>query len=344
MSAQPVEPAAILSSVGLEVRQDMSDGSRSYTDPVTDEVYLSVTTAIGATTSKPWLTRWAAKLAAECAVDNLGVVQAIMDASGRDAAVDYLKGEAGRKRDEASGRGTWLHDIVEALVLDATLPEFPDDPVATAMADAFVDWHCEWNPTYLLSECTVANPSRGYAGTADLGVYLPALDRTFLLDTKTGANLDLHMPVQLAAYARATECWLPWGRKARMPQFDGIGILHVRPEGCKFIDVTDQAGDEAFGVFLRMLEQVAWRDRQPKHLGRVLYPPLPDGSQPPPLVEDVGGFPCAAILAAAGLVRVDHVADAGAEKLLSLSGIGPKKLDGIREALALLGLALDGDL
>lgn len=360
MTAAPEAPAptVVLTSVGVEVTNDDA-GSRWYADPYGDGLFASVTTIIGMNTSKPWLVPWGAKLAAEYAVERHELVAQMLACppeqqeeedklpetfkaerirKRRIAAIDHIKREGARRRDEAADKGTWVHDMVEALVLDAPLPPLP--PEVEPYADAFINWHIDFNPTYLMAEATVCNRRYGYAGTADIVAYLPTLDRTALIDAKSGANLDLEMPIQLSAYERAEEVWLPMGRRAPMPKVDMAAVLHLRPEGYKLIDVP--RGDEHFSAFLRMLELTNWRDGQRGRIGTVIYPPLPDGSQPPPLLEDID-FPCRKVLAEAGITRLDHVTAVTADKLLSLKGIGPAKLKDIRTCLAARELALFGD-
>lgn len=359
MTAQPAAPPAapdvILTSVGIEATTD-DHGSRWYADPYGDELFASVTTIIGMNTSKPWLVPWGAKLAAQYAVDRHDLIAAMLacppeeaeeeaklpDAfkaqrvrKRRDAAVDHIKREGAREREAARDRGTWVHDLVEALVLDAPVPDLPPD--VEPFADAFINWHIDFNPRYLMAEATVCNRTHGYAGTADIVAYLPGLDRTCLIDAKSGENLDLEMPIQLAAYERAEEVWLPMGRRAPMPKVDMCAVLHLRPEGYKLIEVP--RGGEHFSAFLRMAELTGWRDTQRGRIGTVIYPPLPDGTQPPPLLEDID-VPCRNILAEAGVTRLDHLAAMTSDKLLALKGIGKAKLQGIRECLEQRGYTL----
>ena len=324
MTAQPIARPTPMTSKGVEVRREGRDGSRYYADPSTEELYASVTTVISATTSKPWLADWTAKLASQCAVDNLELLPMLVDADGPDAAVDFLKGAARRRREEASERGTWVHDVVEALVLDTALPEMSEE--VQQYAEAFIDWCIEWEPVFLMSECAVANPARGHAGTLDLVCDLPALGKRFMIDVKSGQNLDAYMPVQMSAYRRSTEVWLPFGQKAPMLQVDACAVLHVRPGGAKLIEVD--AGPDEYAVFLRMLEVLDWKERQKGRMGRVLYFPLPDGSQPPALLEDLDLVPARAALATGGIHRIDQLADAAAdpERLLALKGFGPGAL------------------
>ncbi len=335
---------AVLTSRGIDVLRERPEGSRYYKDPGSDELLASVTTVIGATTSMPWLTPWAAKLAAEAAVGHYDLVGRLIAESGPEAAVEFVKGEAKRRREKASETGIWLHDVVEAIALDISLPELPDDVLP--FAEAFFEWCVEWSPRFLMSEATVAAPARGHAGTADLLVELPAFEGTpyegsWLLDAKSGANLSAWMPVQLEAYRRSTEVWLPRGQKVAMPSVDHVWVLHVRPGGCKLICVDAQAGDSAYHAFLRMLELLDWKDSQGGRMGRVLYLPDENGQQPPPLLEDLGDVPARAALSKTGVYRLDQLAELDVERLQAISGVGPKSVLDVRAFLRSRGLPVD---
>lgn len=358
MTAQTVAPEApyVMTSKGVEVRQpDGHDGSRWYVDPETGDLLASVTTCISACTSKPWLVAWGAKLAAETAVDEHVQIDALLaprpsDAELSDAqrvevgrerrrgAVDYLKGAAARKREAASERGTFGHDVVEALVLDQPIPDVPDD--VKPYLDSFIDFWCDFDPKPFMSEATVADRTAGWAGTLDLGVYFPTLGHSAVIDVKTGANLDVWMRVQLAAYRRAKIVFLPLGRVAPMPKTDRAYVLHLMPDGYKLIDVTEV--DDEYELFLAMLRQTRWADAQRKRIGTVIYPPLADGSQPSPLIEDVDGIPAATKLTAAGVERVDDLFRFTARELLMLPGVGPGAIRALPDVCAQWSQTIDG--
>lgn len=356
-TSPPVERPYVMTSKGVEVRQpDGAEGSRWYVDPETGDLLASVTTAISACTSKPWLTLWAAKLAAEAAVDEHALLaemlrprdsdsewseaqRAELHRERRQGAIEYLKGAAARKREHASERGTWVHDVVEALVLDQPIPEMRED--VKAYVDQFVDWWCDFSPVPFMSEATVADPIRGWAGTLDLGAYFPSLGHSAIIDVKTGANLDVFMRVQLNTYRQAKVVWLPLGRTAPMPKSDRAYVLHLMPDAYKLIDVTDDTG-VCYGQFLSMLEQLSWRDRQGKRLGTVIYPPLPDGSQPAPLLEDIDGIPAVTKLIAAGVERLDQLFDCTAADLMSVSGFGVGALRQMPAVCTYYGKTIEG--
>lgn len=328
MSAGLVEqpPAA-----GPPQARTRRDSSRFYVDPVDPARELvSVTTVLSATSSKPFLVDWSAKLAAEYAVERLEVLRALVEDGDPAAAVDLVKRAAARRRDEASGRGTRLHAVLEALVLDAPLPAFDDDPELAAMADQLVAFVVDYGARFLAAEATVASSRYGYAGTLDAVAELEALDgRVLMLDLKTGKQLDEAVPEQLAAYRYADELWLkpPAVGKVTPPAVDGCAVLHVRPDGYQLVHVD--AGDEAFVDFLCALD--VWRRQQTRRsrIGRPIRRP----GEPVPLGDIPSLGRCRGALEAAGIFDLTALAGWHVDALRKLDGIGPKAVEAILEAL-----------
>jgi hypothetical protein len=344
-----------VSAVG---RLDATSG-RWYVDPADPSVaYESVTTILSGSEDKPWLAPWAAKLTAEYAVDNLGDVTAVASSLGRDAAVRLLKDVAAVLRDLKADVGSYVHDVIEALILGAEIPDLPahlrgvdvdGEPLDVApIVDGFLAFRADHGPVFHLAEATVANPIHGYAGTLDLVAYLPAMRRLLLIDSKTGKTLDHGMKAQLAAYRRATEVWIDrLGNKAPMPQVDGAAILHLRPEhrrGYRLLEVD--AGDAQFAEFLAAQRLLTARRARAKAMGRPLYVPLPDGSQPPIRVEDIDldGFARArAALVKAGVQDIAGLAAMTPEDCRAIKGIGPATLTACEVALDAYGYRFAGD-
>jgi hypothetical protein len=276
-------------------------------------------------------------------VDNLGHVSASLALGGREAAVGLVKGAAQRMREEARERGTFVHDIVEALILDAPLPDFTDQPDVAPYADAFVDWCIQWQPRFLAAEATVAHPELGYAGTLDICAYLPALGRVLDIDVKSGKNLDADMVVQLAAYRECSEVWLPLGRKVRKPKTEGLAVLHLRPGRARLVEVTEEADEGAFAEFMHRLTLLRRFDVRPKGKGVTRYPLDPDGRPGSPWLEDIGGVPLWEKLANHGIRTLADLATQTEADLRSVDGIGPKRVEVYRAALAAHGLSLRGE-
>lgn len=337
---------------------DFQTDSRWYVDPVNQRAYESVTNIIGTSISKPWLTAWAAKLAAEYAIDHHAFIGETIREVGRDAAVDLIKGAARRLRELKADIGSHQHDVVESLVKDKPLPSVPahlvdaevegervDHDLITDGFLAFVEDH---NPTFILAEATVANTRLGYAGTLDLVVTFPMMKgRTACLDVKSGKILDVGMVAQLAAYREADEVWVDeMGNKAPMPKTDFGGILHLRPEyerGYKLYELPEDGG-RALAWFTTMtaaFHGLKSFGNKP-HL-RALYPPLADGSQPPPMLEDTG-LRCRSSLITAGHRHLDELARLTATDLIAIKGVGPKAVDDVVALLAEHGLTLEAEV
>lgn len=319
--------------------------SRWYVDPEDPtRIFESVTTVIGATESKSWLADWGGKTAAEWAADHHDLIGTTLEEADRDAAVDLIKGASRRIRDAARERGTIVHDVTEALVLGSPLPGWdhlpPDEQIVVEeLVDGYLNFVSDLDVRFVLAEATVANVTHSYAGTLDAIATLRCLDRTLLIDTKTG-QLNPRMAAQLAAYESADEVWLPFGRKAPMPRLDGAAVLHLSPDydrGYKLLQVD--TGPVAFAWFRQMLELFR-ADRAAKFVRRPLYPPLPDGTQPPLLLEDVEGLRCRGRLMAAGHRTLADVASLTAADLRAMDGIGPKAVEAVHMLLADHGLHL----
>lgn len=365
---------------------------RWYTDPLdTSQSFLSVTTILGETTGRSFLQDWAAKLAAEFAVDELDLIASTRaSTAGRTGAVDLVKGAAKRSRERKADVGSYVHDVCEALIIDTPIPPIPDHLAgqtveydgemveitqewADSIIEGFLNFVEDFDPVFEMAEATVVNryPDRpgyaatldgiydcddatfgdrtpGYAGTLDFIAVLRSLltdgrPTRVLGDAKTGAHLDKTIHEQLAAYWHAEEVWLDdLGSKHRMPRVDRAVVLHLRASysrGYKLVEATaDAAAYERFLARARIVEELRAADRV---TGRPLYPSLPDGSQPAPLVEDVDvpGFnPYRSKLIAAGIVRLDQLAALARADVTGIKGLGAKAPAHCETALARYGL------
>jgi hypothetical protein len=348
-----------MTDTALVGRAESLDGDRHYYHPVSGETFPSVTTIIGATTSKPWLTAWSAKLAAEWAVDHLGLVMQTVGEAGRTAAVDLVKGAAKRKREVKADTGDHVHKVIRALILGGPLPDLPEhlhgedydgEPLTADLIDdivsgftAFTEDH---DVDYHLAEATVFNVKAGYAGTLDSLATLRKLGLRLGIDAKSGAHLDAMMRPQGAAYFDPDcEVALPHGELVPLPTVDGFAVLHLRREytrGYKLFFVSPEELAEARAWFAVMQDHYTRQQAAKAKPGRVLYPPLADGSQPAPLIEDVDGLGRWVIaLSRAGIRDLDQLAAYAPDELLAIKGVGPAAVTAInaviRAALTPLG-------
>lgn len=347
-------------------RAENLDGNHTYVHPVTGEIYPSVTSIISATNSKPFLVAWAAKLAAEWAADNHLLIGQLLEAEGRQAAVDVIKGAAKRKREVKADTGSYVHTVVEALILDTPggWPSIPDElvgkdydgePLTKELVDAIVDgflaFCAHFDVAFEMAEVTVCNRRKRYAGTLDLGVVidLGVLGKLRLvIDVKTGVRLDAGMVVQQGAYSDPdNEVWLPNGQVEPLPFFEGAAVLHLRREyadGYKLWFVEQDLLVEARGAFGLMQQVHAWQQSVKARPGRVIYPPLPNGQQPLPLLEDLDGFTKARnLLIKQGHRTLTQVSALTTADLLALKGFGKASLVQTVELLAAYDLTLAGE-
>lgn len=346
-------------------RRENLDGRHTYVHPVTGEQYPAVSSIISATNEKFWKAAWSAKLTAEWTVDHLGYVAASLDEVGRDATVTIIKTKAQEKREFRADVGSYVHTIIETLILGGgSIPPIPDkllgqdydgDPLTPELvdviADGFLNFVTDFDVEFEFAEVTVANRRKRYAGTLDMGcvINLGALGcLRLVVDAKTGAILEWTMRVQQAAYSDPdNEMWLPNGQVAPLPEYEGAAVLHLRrgyERGYKLLFVTPEELVEARAQFDRMravhADQVAAKGKP----GRVIYPPLADGTQPPPLVEDVDSHPgfnrCRNKLLAAGMRTLSDIAALTVVQLRQIDGVGPKAAQACIEVLAQYGFTL----
>lgn len=239
------------------------DGTRTYVYPPTGEAFPSVTTVLGATDAKPYLTAWSAGLAAEYAVDNLAALARLKRTEGRDEAVKLAKKQAELIRDRKRDTGGYVHDMAEKLVLwqaspegrggDLSLPLLPDhlqgadydgvpvEDVAGWMVEGYLNWVSDFNPEFLAAEMTVYNALLKVAGTLDeivrlhglttgrAGRLVPGPGLDCCVDVKTGKHLDATVPEQIALYRRMRQARMPMGDLVPMPPTTAGAVLHLRP-------------------------------------------------------------------------------------------------------------------
>jgi hypothetical protein len=333
-------------------RSEDRDGNRHYVYPPTGELLVSVTTILGATEGKPYLTSWAARLAAEYAVDNLDLVAKTLGTEGRDAAVTLAKDQAKEIRERKADAGTYVHDVVEALILwgaspdragaEIVLPVLPEhlagadyddqplEDVVEWMIEGFINFTTDWQPEFQAAEMAVFNPQLGVAGTLDIIATLhgygignagrftasPRGSVTPCIDVKTGKHLSATWREQVACYRRMRECLLPMGDVAPMPVTDCAAVLHLRPEhprGYRLMLVAAQDDAAAWTTFLSALRVYQDRAKAKAKPGKVCYPLRTDGTMPPPRIADLDGEGYGRVLG--------HLTKAGVDDLEQLAAL-----------------------
>lgn len=328
--------------VGLVER---GENSRWYEHPVTGQQLESITHVIGACSSKPWLQDWSAKLAGTWCYDNYVLVGHNMAGKvSREAMIALISAEAKRKREHARDLGSHVHHIIESLLLGTPTPQFEgwdvdEQAEIWAVAEGFMNFFEDFEPEMLQSEATVADPVLGIAGTLDFGLMLKRLNgRRIMVDAKSGKELDAGIIAQMGGYWNCPEAWLPTGLVVQALKYDGAAILHLRPEyrrGYKLLLLDDEQLKTGYEWLLQMREQYRHAQAHPKLLGTVIYPALPDGSQPRPWLDDINGWGRArSALIAAGYAHLDELVNVPAGRLLAKKGIGDATVRAVAEMLA----------
>jgi hypothetical protein len=262
-------------TVPTQSRQRSKDGPRTYAwppQPPHEMEVLSVTSALKSL-AKPFLIGWAAKMSAECAVEDHALIgEMLKKKTGKKAALDYVKQARFRDSEGKADRGTIVHAAIEAYVegksVDKAAVQFaleekmvPEGLWAATfkMIDGVQEFLFDYEPEILWSEATVYSRKHEYAGTADLIAkvrigesILPAV-----IDVKTGKSIYNETAMQLAAYARADFVGLNDGKeKPLLPK--GQKIRHglaIRPTAAgKYEPVNFDLTDEVFDKFLACLE------------------------------------------------------------------------------------------
>lgn len=198
--------------------------------------YPGLTSVLGVM-DKGGLLRWACRLTAEAAIEQLALLPSLVEANGERGVVDLLLNRADKRRDDAGARGSAIHDIAERVVRGAPMPAGLDGEQADVAARV-ADWWAARGWRLRLAEAFVVSPSRGYGGTLDLLAY-DAEGRTVLADWKTGSGVYGEARLQLLGYGTADLVAPQGGPTAYpMPRIDRYVVLHVTASGVEEVGVV----------------------------------------------------------------------------------------------------------
>lgn len=343
---------------------DGPDDSRWYHDPGRPGLrYQSVTWTISSTESAPWIVPWAATVAAEVVRDNWSALGGLMRSEGGPALmVKWLKEEARRQRELAADVGTWLHDVLEALLTGRPIPDPPAYMIGRTLrtggerilitqealdswADGILNFITDFRLTCVMSEASICHPGDGWAGRVDVVAEMPGYG-LIAIDAKSG-NVRKSVIAQLAAIVNAREVWIPGGGQIPMPRCDGAAVLHLRPRwarGYKLRPVLGKDLVEGYAWFLAAAELLREREAAPDVDRSVWYPPVfdEDGDvidiPKVPMIED-SGLKCARALGRAGLTWLVELEEFTAADVLAVRGVGPKAMEDLAVLLAEHGLS-----
>lgn len=216
---------------------------------------------------KPALTPWAARLAAEYVVGNMGEVQHMIESDpkeGEKKAIAWIKGASSRYSAKAAMEGTTVHHYAEDVaraVMNKSKPKADRMPTGILpYLKNFVRFLKEFDAEPVMLEETVWDDEIGYAGRFD-GVYrLRAIDNSLsIVDTKSGASgVWESVSLQQTAYAYAPK----WYNRAtdrfeEMPEISATYALWLRPEGFALIPVDSTEAE--WEQFKRLRLSLEWK-------------------------------------------------------------------------------------
>ena len=209
-----------------------------------------VTTLLSKGLPKPALVNWAARTAAEYAVDNWDALAA----ASVSERLEQIRNAPNANKNAAALRGTKLHDAAQQLQEQGVVDV---DPEQLPLVESYLAFCTAWDLHAEYVESAVYSVTHGYAGTLDLIATLNDGKR-WLLDLKTSKGVYGDMALQQAAY-RYAEYLADGDDHIRMPQVDAVGIVHVRADGADLVPLT--AGKEEFRAFLYVAQVAATSDR-----------------------------------------------------------------------------------
>lgn len=221
-----------------------------------------VTTVIGAL-DKPALINWAARQAAELAVNDWDRL-ATLPIAARLQELQWAHRATNRK---AATRGTRIHTFGEHLAhgREVNVPDELRGPV-----EAYARFLDLWGIESTAIEVPVCHTEYRYAGTADGFVTSPRLG-PILLDVKTGSGVFPEVALQLSAYRYANLALID-NAEAPVPEVAACYVAHVLPDDVELVPVS--AGETEWRAFLYLQAVHRWRAsvKDDPPIGDVLRP------------------------------------------------------------------------
>lgn len=281
---------------------------RFYTHPVTGEQLISVTNAISVGCAKPALVPWAAKIAAEYAIEHQGELMAL-SRTDKDAATKAIKSQVTVARDKAADLGSAVHHAAERKALGLE-PLFVGEheqyaeqgaPFVEQLLRFWDDFGVDVQAHIEATEMTVAHPSYGYAGTLDTLTWLPIIQSPidgkvkrcdgderalWLVDYKTSATRAAtsvygEYALQVTALKTAREMWLPDDTVSPFNlTIGGCAVLNLRRRTYELVPLP--SGNPEREAFHSCLGLAKWMHSTGKAItGGEFRPVTPKGTAKP---------------------------------------------------------------
>lgn len=223
-----------------------------------------VTSIISAGLPKPALVNWAAKTAAELAVNEWDAL-AELPIAERLARISKAH-EA--SRNAAAVQGTRVHALAEKLAGGEEVP-VPDE--LAGHVDACVKFLADYDPEVILTEAPVLSRRWQYGGTLDMVAWLNG--KVWLLDWKTNKSGPFgDTAFQLAAYRYADFTLDEDGTECPLPAIEECGVIWLRADG---YDLHPYHADQGvFRQFLYIQQCARAAEDSRDYRGDALMPPV----------------------------------------------------------------------
>ncbi|MER8233525.1 hypothetical protein [Streptomyces sp. NPDC094049] len=254
-----------------------TERGRYYSDPAGGPALVSVTNVIDTAVNKSMaLVPWGVKLTVEHVLDHLDAV-AERAAADRPVLTRELKAIHREVKERAADLGNRVHAAAEAHVLGAPVADDLEvRPYAEQLRRWLTSWRVDLAEHVVATEITCFHRRLGYAGTADLMVWLPTgpggQPELWLIDYKSSATRPAKSvypenTLQLAALRYCETVLLPDDTDAPMPHIDRTGVLNLRARSHALVPMP---GDRtAHRAFRGALETTKWL-----HTAASSYPAL----------------------------------------------------------------------
>lgn len=242
-----------------------TEQGRYYTDPAGGPDLVSVTNVLGTAVAKQALIPWAVKLTVEHVLANLPSLTLRL-AYERTAVVKEIKAVHREVKEQAADLGNRIHKAAELRLLGAPVPADLEVMPYVTQLELWLDaWGVDLDKHIEATEITVFHRRLGYAGTADLMIWLPTGPggrlELWLIDFKTSAtraakSVYPEYTLQLAALRFAETVLLPDDTDAPMPRIAKAGVLNLRRNSHALVPMP--ADRTAHRAFRGALEAARW--------------------------------------------------------------------------------------
>lgn len=136
----------------------------------------------------------------------------------------------------------------------------------------FLAWEKKFKPEYEFSEATFWNTEYGYAGTGDLGFYLPSTGKRYLGDLKTGKTVYPDYGMQVVALNKCDfTINVEDGVEVPWKPADSLAILQIRPTYSAFNEVREEMWEELWNTFIANTQNRQLDQMQNFVLGTCVY-------------------------------------------------------------------------